>query len=181
MKNKFFIIEGILLLVFASSTLFAQNNSDAIKDFAQSVRNHKNIEVSFSYKIIGDPKQPEEAQVGNAYFQKESYKVILEDQHTISDGKTVWHYLVEDEEVMVGDATDDDSPFKILEELEKDSSGITPITDKKGNLIGFEMDLDEGAQLILNITEIKFDQNFPKGFFKFDEKAYPDVEIIDMR
>ena len=53
--------------------------------------------------------------------------------------------------------------------------------DKKGNLKGLEVELDEGLKLILNITEMKFDQDYEDGFFTFDEKAYPDVEVIDMR
>ncbi len=180
MRKKFFIIEGIILLMLASGTLSAQSNK-AIKDFAQSARSHKNIEVSFTYKITGDPKHPEDTKEGKAYVQDKAFKVILDDQQTISDGKTIWRYLIEDEEVMIGDATDDDNPFKILDDIEKDSSGITPLTDKNGELKGFEMNLDEGIHLILNITDLKYDQDFPKKFFSFDEKSYPDVEIIDMR
>ena len=35
--------------------------------------------------------------------------------------------------------------------------------------------------MILNIIEMKFDQDLKDNFFTFDEKAYPDVEVIDMR
>ena len=105
----------------------------------------------------------------------------MEDQHTISDGKTSWHYIVEDKEVMVGSTTEDDNPYKILDDLERDSSGLNPIIDKKGNLKKIEVEIDEGIKMVLNITEMKFDQDYPKDFFTFDEKAYPDVDIIDMR
>ena len=44
-----------------------------------------------------------------------------------------------------------------------------------------EIEMDEGVKMILNITEMKFDQVYPDSFFTFDPKAYPHVDIIDMR
>ena len=180
MKKQRSIIAGILL-VFAFGIAHAQNDSNAIKKLAQSIRSHKNLEVSFTYQTLGDNSDSEEAKKGIAYFQDGAYKVIMEDQHAISDGKTTWHYIVEEEEVMVGQATDDDNPYTVLDDLERDGSGVTQVLDKKGELKQLEIEVDEGVKLLLNITELKFDQDFPKGFFAFDEKAYPDVEIIDMR
>ena len=104
MKKHLQIIVGILIL-FATSSLYAQSNN-AIKKFTQSIRSHKNMEVSFTYQTIGDPNGTEEAKEGKAYFQDKAYKLLMEDQHAISNGKTTWHYIIEDKEVMVGDATD---------------------------------------------------------------------------
>ena len=171
---------AVVLLMVASSTLFAQN-SDAVKTLALSLRSHKSIEVTFTYQTLGDASKPEEAKEGKAYFQDKAYKIIMEDQHAISDGTTTWHYIVEDEEVMVGDATDDDNPYKILDKLEKDASGLNPVIDSKGNIKSIEMEIDEGVKLVMNITKMKFDEDYPKDFFSFDSKAYPNAEIIDMR
>ena len=171
---------AVILLVVASSTLFAQN-SDAIKTLAQSIRSHNSMEVSFTYQVVGDPEQAEEAKEGKAYFMDGAYKIIMAEQQAISDGTTTWHYIVDEEEVMVGNATEGDNPYTILDDLEKDDSGATPIFGKNGNLKGIELEIDEGIKMILNIIEMKFDQKFGKEIFTFDEKAYPDVEIIDMR
>ena len=167
-------------MMIASSTLFAQNNK-AVSILAQSLRNHKSIEVTFTYQTVSDASQPEEAKEGKAYIQGKAYKFIMDDQHTISDGTTKWHYIVEDEEVMVGNATDDDNPYQILDDLERDSSSLNPIIDSKGNLKSLEVEIDEGIKLILTITDMKFDKDYPDGFFTFDEKDYPNVDIIDMR
>ena len=179
MKKHLQIVIGILILL-ATSSLYAQSNN-AIKKFTQSIRSHKNMEVSFTYQTIGDPNDTEEVKEGKAYIQDKAYKLIMEDQHAISNGKTTWHYIIEDKEVMVGDATDEDNPFTILDNLERDSSGITPTFDKKGDLKKLEVEIDEGVKIILNIIEMKFDQELKDNFFTFDEKAYPDVEVIDMR
>ena len=179
MKRQHLIMASLLLLL-APIISFAQNN-DPIKKLAQSLRSHKNLEVSFTYQTLGDANQKEEAKEGKAYFQDGAYKILMEDQHAISDGKTTWHYIVEDQEVMVGNAQDDDNPYQILENLERDASGLKPTFDPKGNLKKLEIEIDEGVRLVLNIKDMKFDQDFQKGLFTFDEKAYPDVDIIDMR
>ncbi|MCR5645678.1 MAG: outer membrane lipoprotein carrier protein LolA [Bacteroidales bacterium] len=180
MKKHLSILASIVLLL-ASSILFAQSDSNAVKKLAQSLRSHKSLEVSFTYQTVGDDTKPEEAKKGMAYFQDNAYKFIMEDQHVISNGQTKWHYIVEDEEVMVGNATDDDNPYKILDKLERDSSSLNPVIDKKGNLKSLEVEIDEGIKLILNIEEMSYDHEYDDHFFSFDEKAYPNVDIIDMR
>lgn len=179
MKKHILFVAGILLL-FASGTLSAQS-SNTVKKLTQSIRSHKSMEVSFTYQTLGDASQKEEVKKGKAYFQDKAYKFIMEDQHVISDGKTKWQYIVEDEEVMMGNATEEDNPYKILDDLERDSSGLNPTLDAKGNLKSLEVEIDEGVKLVINIVEMKFDQNYPEGFFTFDEKAFPNAEIIDMR
>ena len=171
---------AVILLVVASGTSFAQSSA-MLQSLTQSIRSHKSMEVSFSYQTISDASQPEDPKEGMAYFQDKAYKIIMEDQHSISNGKTTWHYIVEDEEVMVGNATDDDNPFKILADIERDDTGITAILDPQEQLKRLEIELDEGLKMILNITEMKFDKDYPKDFFSFDQKAYPNVDIIDMR
>ena len=115
MKRQHLILASLLLLL-APIISVAQNN-DPVKKLAQSLRSHKNLEVSFTYQTLGDANQKEEAKEGKAYFQDGAYKILMEDQHAISDGKTTWHYIVEDQEVMVGNAQDDDNPYQILEEI----------------------------------------------------------------
>ena len=180
MKKQFSFI-AILLLMVGASTLFAQAGNNAVKTLTQSLRSHKNMEVRFTYQTIGDPNQSEEPKPGTFYLQGKAYKFLMEDHHAISDGKTTWDYIIEDEEVMVGNATDDNNPYHIIDDLDRDSSGLTPVFDKKGNLKGLEIELDEGIKMVLNFTEMKFDQDYPEDFFTFDEKAHPNVDIIDMR
>lgn len=179
MKKSIQIIAGILFL-FATNALFAQNSA-LLKSLTRSIRSHKSMEVSFTYQTISDASEPEEAKEGKAYFQDKAYKIIMEDQHSISNGKTTWHYIVEDEEVMVGNATEEDNPFNILDKVERDDTGITAILDPQDQLKKLEIELDEGLKLVLNITETKFDKEYSKDFFTFDQKAYPNVEVIDMR
>lgn len=183
MKQCIHFIASLVMLL-ASGTLFAQNDGEAVKKLVQDLRSHKSIEVSFSYQTVNGAPQSDaapEVKEGTAYIQGKAYKFIMDDQQALCDGKTKWHYIVEDEEVMVGNATDDDNPYKILDNIERDDSGLNANIDKKGELKGFEVALDDDVTLILTIKTLKYDQDYPSGFFSFDAKAYPNVEIIDMR
>ena len=132
----------------------------------------------------------------------------MEEQETISDGKTIWTYLVEDEEVMVSNASEgtDNTPVKIITSLDKnytakfigtDAQGrskieltateglykkvIATIDSKKKELKSMTINADDGSSVDIDFTEWKFNQEWPDNFFSFDEKAHPDVEVIDMR
>lgn len=202
MKKHLQIIAGILLLL-ASNVVVAQDATKLVNTISQSIRNHKNLVVSFTYQIAGAT----EAKEGKAYLQKEAYKIIMDEQESISDGKVIWTYLKDEEEVIVSNATEgkDDTPIQLLTKLDKDFTAklkgndakgntlvelsnpkgdfetLTLVIDKKGELKGFEVDADEDNKLVFNIKEMLFDQELKEGFFTFDPKTHPNVDIIDMR
>lgn len=200
---------AIPLLVLVTTVLWGQNDANQlVKNTVKSLRDHKNVEMSFSYQYVVDASNASDERQGTAYLQGESYKVIMDEQQTISDGKTIWTYLVDDEEVMVSDASEgtDNTPLKLITLLDKDYTAKLIKTDAKGlsqvellnpngqykritvkidskkeTLKSAEIFADDGSKMVIRFKEMKFDQDFKDGFFRFDEKAYPDVDIIDMR
>lgn len=140
-------------------------------------------------------------------MQGEQYKVIMNEQQTISDGNVIWSYLVDDQEVMVSniDLEDMNTPFKLISCLDQDYTAklvntdkdhqslikltnpkgqfktVTVLIAKDGTLKNAEITADDSSKLIIDVTEMKTNQVFDDSFFTFDAKAYPDVEIIDMR
>ena len=207
MKRKNILLAGILLL-FASPVAVAQNASQLIKEAVKTIRDPKNAEMTFSYAFRSNGADPATKKEGKAYLQGDAYKIIMDEQETISNGKTIWTYLVEDGEVMVSDASEgsDNTPVKIITSLDKnytaklistDSQGRTiieltaseglykkataTIDAKKKELKSMTIHADDGSMVDIIISEWKFNQNWPDDFFTFDEKAHPDVEVIDMR
>ena len=202
MKRQLSLLAA-LLLVFTATLAMAQKADDQVKKIVKSFRDHKNVVIDFTYEYVADDDKHSDLQEGKAYLQGEAYKVIMKEQHNISDGTTIWCYLVDDEEVMVSDATEgtDNTPLKLLTTLDKDYQAsfagneeielsnpkgdfkkvTLKIDSKKNTLKSVDVYADDGSKLILNILETKFDQELKDGFFTFDEKAYPNVDIIDMR
>ena len=201
-------IIACLLLLFAAQAVSAQNNADAIiRVLVDQIKSHKNAEMAFSYQI-GSDKNLSESLKGHAWLQGEAYKTEMADQQTISDGKTIWLYLIDDEEIMVSNASEgtDNTPLKILTSLDKsyvasltniDAKGIATIelanpkgqykrvtlkiNTKKTELKSADIYMEDGNKVSITVEEMKYDQKLDDSFFTFDAKKHPKVDVIDMR
>ena len=207
MKTKNII--ACIAFLFAAQAVSAQNNAETfIRLLVNQLKSHKNVEMVFNYQISPDGKTLTESEKGHAWLQGEAYKVEMVDEQTISDGKTIWLYLIDEEEVMISNATDgtDNTPLKLLTSLDEnyvatltsiDQQGIATIelanpngqykrvtlkiNTKKAELKSADIYFEDGNKIIVNVEEMKYDQKLGDKFFTFDEKAHPNVEVIDMR
>jgi outer membrane lipoprotein-sorting protein len=207
MKTKNII--ACLLLLFVAQAVIAQNNAEAlVRIMVDQVKSHKNVEMAFTYQISPDGKNYSDAQEGHAWLQGNAYKIEMAEQQSISDGTTIWTYLVDDEEVMVSDATEgeDNTPLKLLTSLDKNYVATLTNIDNQGNatielanpkgqykrvtlkmnamkaeLKSADVYLEDGTKVAVTVKEMKYDQNLDDKFFTFDTKKHPNVEVIDMR
>jgi len=198
-----------LFLLFATQVLTAQNSADVlVRGIVEQLRKHKNLEMQFSYQISPDGKNFDNSQKGKGWLQGEAYKIEMADQQTISDGNTIWLYLIDEEEVMVSNATEgeDNTPLKLLTSLDQNYAATIAKIDEKGmatielanpkgqykritlkintkttEIKSIDIYLEDGSKAVLTVEEMKFDQDLDEKFFTFDAKAHPDVEVIDMR
>lgn len=198
-----------IALVFAAQSVSAQNNAEKIiRVMVDQMRSHKNVEMVFNYQISPDGKTLGESEKGHAWLQGEAYKIEMTDQQTISDGKTIWSYLIDDEEVMVSNASEgtDNTPLKLLTSLDEsyvatlsgiDAKGIATIElanpkgqykrvtmkvdTKKTELKSADIYLEDGNKFIIKVEEMKYDQKLDNKFFTFEEAKHPEVDVIDMR
>ena len=204
-------IIACIALAFAAQVVSAQNNAEKIiRVMVDQMRSHKNVEMVFNYQISPDGKTLGESEKGHAWLQGEAYKIEMTDQQTISDGKTIWSYLIDDEEVMVSNASEgtDNTPLKLLTSLDEsyvatlsgiDAKGIATIelANPKGqykrvtlkintkksrpNIDSADIYIEDGSKVVVTIKEMKFDQELDDKFFTFDAKKHPKVDVIDMR
>ena len=207
MKKKNLI--ACLLLLFATQVVSAQNNADAlIRVLVDQIKSHKNVEMAFNYQLSPDGKTLGDSEKGHAWLQGEAYKVEMNEQQTISDGQSIWTYLIDDEEVMISNATEgaDNTPLKLLTSLDKsyaatlagiDAQGVASIElanpngqykrvslkvdTKKTALKSMDVYMNDGSKLVITVEEMKFDQKLDDKFFTFDAKKHPKVDVIDMR
>ena len=207
MKARKFIAGLVLLL--AAQAVTAQNNADAIIHLmVDQLKSHKNVEMRFTYQISPDGRTLGDSQQGHAWLQDEAYKIEMADQQTISDGTTIWSYLIDDEEVMVSNASEgsDNTPLKLLTSLDKSYAATLTSIDAKGvaiielanpngqykrvtlkidtvksELKSADIYLEDGSKVVITVEEMKFDQSLDDKFFTFDASKHPDVDVIDMR
>ena len=198
-----------LAIFLSASTLNAQNSADAlVRTFTNQLKSHKNMELVFNYQFSFDGKDFNKTQSGKAWLQGDAYRVEMSEQQKISDGKTIWTYFPEEEEVMLSNASEgtDNTPLKLLTSLDEnyaatvtkmDNDGLCTvelanpngqykrislkINTKTTEIKSADIYLEDGSLMVVNIEEVKFDQKLDDKFFTFDEKAHPRVDIIDMR
>ena len=201
-------IIACLFLLFVTQAVTAQNNAEAlIRLMVNQMKSHKNVEMDYKYQISSEGLTTE-IQQGKAWLQGEAYKVEMVEQQMISDGKTIWTYLVDDEEVMVSNATEgeDNTPLKLLTSLDENYAATLTGMDAKGNatielanpkgqyrritlranpnkleITSMDVYLEDGTKLVVTVDEMKFDQDLGDKFFTFDTKKHPNVDVIDMR
>ena len=201
------IIIGLVLLL-AAQAVNAQNNAEAIiRLMVNQMKSHKNVEMTYQYQVNAEGLTTE-AQQGKAWLQGEAYKVEMVEQQIISDSKTIWTYLIDEEEVMISNAADgvDNTPLKLLTSLDENYAATLTGMDAQGNatielanpkgqykrvtlkanasklaINSLDVYLDDGTKLMITIDEMKFDQELGDKFFTFDTKKHPKVDVIDMR
>ena len=201
------LIVGLVLL-FAAQAVSAQNNAEAIiRLMVNQMKSHKNVEMTYKYQVTSEGLTTD-AQQGKAWLQGDAYKVEMVEQEIVSDGKTIWTYLVDEGEVMISNATDgvDNTPLKLLTSLDEsyaatltgmDAQGNATIelanpkgqykrvtlkvNTKKAELKSADIYMEDGSKVVITVEQMKFDQELDDKFFTFDAKAHPNVDVIDMR
>ena len=197
-----------LVLLFATQAVSAQNNAEAIiRLMVNQMKSHKNVEMTYKYQVSTEGITTENQQ-GKGWLQGEAYKVEMVEQQIISDGKTIWNYLIDEEEVMISNATEgvDNTPLKLLTSLDENYAATLTGMDAQGNAVielanpkgqykrvtlrvnanklsinSLDVYMEDGTKLTITMEEMKFDQDLDKDFFTFDAKKHPKVDVIDMR
>jgi len=124
MNNKRFWI--VALLMFSFWGIQAQSKKDAEKlmeNVINKIASYKNFEADLSYTMVNTEMNIDEKKTGKIYVSDDKYRIEMSGQIIISDGKTLWTYLEDSQEVMVSNIEDNDesiSPTKILTSYNKD-------------------------------------------------------------
>jgi outer membrane lipoprotein-sorting protein len=100
MKTTIFSITFLLL----SFTGFAQSDAKAKKildDLSAKTKVYKSINASFSYTLENQADDIKETQEGSLITKGEKYRLSIAGQLIICDGKSIWTYLPDAEEVQI--------------------------------------------------------------------------------
>lgn len=112
------ILVSVILLI--SGIVFGQGAKKAeelLEEVVSKTASYENLKAEILYTMVNNEMDINEKKSGLIYISGDSYRIEMEGQIIISDSKTIWTYLVDSEEVMVGDVEDNDesiSPTKIL-------------------------------------------------------------------
>ncbi|MCC7050511.1 MAG: outer membrane lipoprotein carrier protein LolA [Bacteroidia bacterium] len=107
---------SILFTLTITANIFAQDANKAkaiLDDLSKTTKTYKSIESSFSFNSEDKNKKAGEKQDGSLIVKGNKYKVEIAGQTIICDGKTIWTYLKESNEVQINNFDEKDSEDKI--------------------------------------------------------------------
>lgn len=171
MTTKMKRLFSILLMVLFSVTAFTQNTADdLLKKVIDKTRSYENIRFDFTYKMLNEKAGINETQSGILHLNGESYKITMQGQIVVSDGKTVWTFIEDSNEVMISTTEDGEeamTPSSLLTSYYKDYKAsfvsekqnaakglktieLKPSAGKKFSRI--QLGIDESKQQLINLS-----------------------------
>lgn len=109
----------LFALVFSLSA-YGQSNKEAeelVKEVINKISSYDNFKANLAYTMVNNDMDINEKKTGSIVVSGDSYRIEMEGQIIISDGMSVWTYIVDSKEVMlskVADSEEDISPTKLL-------------------------------------------------------------------
>lgn len=129
----------LIVLLFVNSA-FAQKSKDPkateiLKGVSNKYKSLKSYSASFKVTTLDQKNKATDTQTGSLTVKGSKYRLSIKGQEVISDGKTVWTYLKESNEVQINDAaerTDGITPTSIFTIYEKGFSSKFMNESKNG-------------------------------------------------
>ena len=115
MKNL--IMLCLSLLVFTAYSQKDQKASEILDQVSAKTKAYKSIRADFSYKMENAKAKINEEKQGTLMLSGDKYRMQASGQTVICDGKTIWTYMPESNEVQVNSLDNKDealTPSKLL-------------------------------------------------------------------
>lgn len=203
-----------LLLAVLTITAFAQNDPKAkeiLDKAAAKFKAYPAAEVAFTMSMENKDEDINEEHQGKAWMKGNMYKLNLMDVENYFDGKIIYTYMPEVEEVNIKNPSDEEEGFLnpttlfdihnqgFTQKLVSNANGtayieLYPKEKKNFEKIGIWVSPStstiqkvtsfgkDGNNVTISIQDIKALSPVPAdSFFKFDTAKHPGVEVIDMR
>jgi outer membrane lipoprotein-sorting protein len=209
MKNILLIA---LLIGFTVSGI-AQNDKKAtaiLDEVSVKTKSYKTIKIDFTYAMDNAKEKIHDKFKGTLVSKGDKYKLTAAGQDVISDGKTIWTYLKDANEVQINNVGEDEdsfTPTKMLSGYTKDFK--SKFIEEKGNNQVIELyplkkgktftkvrlTIDKAKKQISRfviydrngstfsyiIDKFVADQPIADTVFTFNKAEHPGVDVNDMR
>lgn len=167
---------AVLMLAFSVfvSSAFVYSDKDASKileKVSKNYRSYKTIKASFKIKIFNKQDKSSQSEKGTLYVKGKKFRVEMDGQEIYCDGKTMWTYLKDANEVQISTynpKSSDINPSEIFTVYEKgflskfigegkkgnvvtEQIELTP-TDKKKPFFKVKLTIDKMAKKIMDMT-----------------------------
>lgn len=127
MKKSTLILALSLIISISLNAQSALTQDPAAKKILDKVskttKEYKSIQIKFSYTIENKQENVTETNIGYVFLKGNKYKLIIPGTEIFSDGKTVWSYIKDAEEIDITEPGEDEesifNPAKLFTIYEK--------------------------------------------------------------
>jgi outer membrane lipoprotein-sorting protein len=202
------------LFIFSALLSFSQAKdlkaSALLDEVSKKAKAYKSIKVELSYAMENTKAKINEEKAVTLLVSGDKYKMFAAGQTVICDGKTIWTYIKESNEVQVNALENKDdalTPSKLLTSYNANYKSkiiksadaatemveLTPNTSKnftkailgidkaKKQIKSFTLYDKSGNTFSYKVKTYLTDVPVTDADFTFDAKKFPGVEVIDMR
>lgn len=208
--KKLLIIASLAVLSVSGFTQNDKKSSAILNEVSAKTKLYKTIKIDFTYAMDNAREKIHDKFKGTLLSKGDKYKLTAAGQEVISDGKTMWTYLKEANEVQINNAGEDDdsfTPTKLLSGYGKDYK--SKFIEEKGNdqvielyplkkgktFTKVQLTIDKsktqiskfviydrsGSTFSYIVDKFITDQAIADNVFTFNKAEHPGVEINDMR
>ncbi|MBN2237132.1 MAG: outer membrane lipoprotein carrier protein LolA [Bacteroidales bacterium] len=113
----------VALIFLTVQSAWSQENSQRIlNELTQKTNSYTNIKVGFSYEMTNKEADIHEVTEGELLVAGDKYRLKIAGQEIISNGKTMWTYIADADEVQINEINQEDSfsPTKLLSSYTED-------------------------------------------------------------
>ena len=202
------------LLIFTAIAALSQAKdtkaSALLDEVSKKAKSYKSIKVDLSYSMVNTKAKINEEKTVTLLVSGDKYKMTAAGQTVICDGKTIWTYIKESNEVQVNALENKDdalTPSKLLtsynanykskiiksDDPTAEAVELIPNTSKnftkailgidkvKKQIKSFMLYDKSGNTFTYKVKTYLTDTPVTEADFTFDAKKFPGVEVIDMR
>lgn len=167
------VATGMMMLLLVTSA-FVTNDKQAsqiLDKVSKNYKSYKTIKANFKIKIFNKQDKSSQSEKGTLYVKGKKFRVEMDGQEIYCDGKTMWTYLKDANEVQISNynpKSSDINPSEIFTVYEKgflskfigegkkgnvvtEQIELTP-TDKKKPFFKVKLTIDKVAKKILDMT-----------------------------
>lgn len=203
----------LLIALFGYMALPAQNHNDkaaaALRDLASKLKNSKQVRIEFTFRLDNKEARIHEEKKGTMWLSGNKYKIMLDGQIILNDGKAIYTYLPQAREVQISEPEAEGqslSPLSIISDYEN-KYRIKYIKERKGIMVVDLLPLEgsrfykirleiisadnqlksvalherEGNIFSYHIDRMEAPRSVDPSFFTFNKNDYPGAEIVDLR
>lgn len=164
---RIFITPIMVFIMFSGQIALAQDkisSEDILKEVSEKTKAMSSIRISFTYNMDNPSAKVHESEKGTLIVKGDQYLLNIAGQKVICDGKTVWTYIAESNEVQVNSVDENKNaltPTKLLTSYS---------TDYKSKLDG-ETTRDGRAQYVIDLKP-NADKTFTDVELNVDKELY---------